>query len=127
MQNSYLEPLLDDCPPEESEEIIAPRIVFRLVRNNPPTIADFRSQRAERPNREFRGISECQARGLSVHTDFRASENLLKLPQMRGRTVCQVALDSGAGYIQQTGNNLHHCTCWPLANYDILGNCSIGE
>ena len=47
------EPLPEDCPPDNSEEITAPRVVYRLVRNNPPTNDDFRSQRAERPTARF--------------------------------------------------------------------------
>ena len=39
--------------------------------------------------------------------------------------VCQVALDEGAGHIQKTGRDPYHFTWWPLANFDILGNCSL--
>ncbi len=125
MQNLYLEPLPEDCPPEESEYINETRIVFRLVRNDPPTDDDFMSQRAQRPNRRFR-VSECQARGLSVHSDVNASRAIQKLPRMRmqGMKVCRVVLDSGAGRIQKTGGHYHY-TWWPLANFDILGNCSM--
>ena len=129
MQQRFREPLPDNCPPEEAEEITARSVVFRLVSHNPPTAADFRSQRAEHPHRVFRNVSECLARGLSIHTDARVSENILKLPHMRrrGMIVCRVALDEGAGYIQQTGREPSHHTWWPLASYDLLNNCSIGE
>lgn len=63
---TYREPLPDNCPPDAAEAINAPRIVYRLVRNIPPTDADFRSQRSERPEQIFRDVTECQARGLSV-------------------------------------------------------------
>lgn len=50
---SYREPLPDGCPPDEAEEIVEQREVFRLVRNRAPTEEDFRSQRAERPDTYF--------------------------------------------------------------------------
>ena len=58
---TYREPLPDDCPPDQAEEINSPRVVYRLVRNNPPNDDDFRSQRAERPERVFRNATECQS------------------------------------------------------------------
>ena len=58
---NYREPLPEGCPPDDAEEITAPRVVYRLVRNDPPTSYDFRSQRAESPRRVFRRVSECQA------------------------------------------------------------------
>ena len=129
MQQIFREPLTDDCPPEDADEIRESRAVFRLVSHNPPTEVDFKSQRAEHPNRTFRNVSECQVRGLSVHSDVRASENILRLPHMRrrGMMVCQVVLGAGAGYIQQTGRERSHHTWWPLAGYHILNHCSVGE
>ena len=102
---------------------MASREVFRLVRSNLPTLDDFRSQRAERPNAVFQ-LSECQARGLSVFANRQDSERALKLPRLRGRFVCQLQLDAGAGRIQQTGRPSHH-TWWPLAAFDILAHCII--
>ena len=101
----YREPLPDDCPPEEAAEIDAPRVVYRLVRNNPPTDDDFRSQRAERAERNFRNITECQARGLSVRTELASAVDLMGLRTMRGRMLCQVQLDHGSGRIMQTGED----------------------
>ena len=122
---TYREPLPDDCPPDEAEEIDAPRVVYRLVHNNPPIDDDFRSQRAERPDRIFRNITECQARGLSVRTGLASAVELMGLRTMRGRMLYQVRLDNGAGRIMQTGEDPNHTTWWPLADYDILANCSL--
>jgi hypothetical protein len=119
---SYREPLPDGCPPEDSDIVLTERVVFRIVKTNPPTEDDFRSQRAERPRAEF-FADECVARGLSVHTDEVDSLELLKLPRLRGRMICQVTLLSGAGRIKQTGRPSHH-TWWPLAAYDILSYCA---
>jgi hypothetical protein len=118
---SYREPLPEGCPPDAAEEIAAPREVFRLVRGNPPTLDDFKSQRAEKPDAVFQ-VSECQARGLSVFVERRDSERALKLPTLRGRLICRLRLEAGAGRIQQTGRPSHH-TWWPLAAFDILAHC----
>ena len=121
---TYREPLPDGCPPEEAEDVSEPRVVFRLVRNRPPTDDDFRSQRAEKPNRRFAGVSECRARGLSVHGELRDSKKAMKLPAHKGKHICLVRLDTGAGRIQKTGRDSHH-TWWPYAGFDIVGNRSL--
>ena len=121
----YREPLPDDCPPAAAEEIDAPRVVYRPVRNNPARGEDFRSQRAERPGRTFGNVTECQARGLSVRTNAESAMALMKLRAMRGRMLCEVRLARGAGSIMQTGEDAAHSTWWPLADYDILANCSV--
>ena len=120
---TYREPLPDDCPPEESEDITEPLIVFRLVRNNPPTDDDFKSQRAEKPTRNF-GVSECMARGVSVFKECAAAEKMSKARNLRGTMVCRVELNRGAGRVQRTGSRSHY-TWWPLAEFDILSNCVV--
>lgn len=118
----YRERLPEGCPPDIAKETDGSRDVFRLVRTNPPTEIDFRSQREEKPDRVF--PDECKARGLSVHADRRDSEKALRLPTLRGRLVCRVRLGPGAGEILQTGRYSHH-TWWPLADYDVLENCTV--
>lgn len=124
MTMTYREPLPDDCPPDEADEITSPRLVYRLVRNIPPTDDDFRSQRAERPDRIFRDVTECQARGVSVFATRNVAERLSNSGRLEGLSVCQVTLAPGAGRIQPTGRRSHH-TWWPLADYDILANCQM--
>lgn len=121
----YREGLPPGCPPDDAEEILEPRAMFPLVRTLPPTEDDFRSQRAEKPTRVFKGVTECEARGLSVHADRADSERVLKLPSMRGRRVCRLLLTTGAGRIKQTWTPSHH-TWWPLADYDVLA-CPEGD
>lgn len=121
----YREALPQDCPPGNADEIRSPRVVYRLVRSNPPTDDDFRSQRSENPTRIFKNVTECQARGLSVRTELDSATDLMKLRTMRGKVLCPVQLVPGAGRIMQTGEDLHHSTWWPLASYDILANCSM--
>jgi hypothetical protein len=119
----YREPLPADCPPNEAEEISTERIVFRLVRENPPGLKDFCSQRAERPEAVFR-ISECLARGLSVYSERADCEKTRKLPRFRHSFVCRVRLNMGAGRIQQTFQPSHH-TWWPFADFDVLAYCNL--
>ena len=122
---SYREPLPPECPPETADEINLPRELFRLVRSVPPVEEDFRSWRAEQPQQSLpKDLTECQARGLSVYSERRGLERILKLQKFRGRWICRLRLDMGAGQIQQTGRPSHH-TWWPLADYDILAQCRV--
>ena len=121
---NYREPLPENCPPDEAEEIAAPRLVYRLVRSNPPTDDDFQSQQAEKPDRVFQDVTECQARGLSVFANRNVAEQLATRGSLQGTAVCQVTLTPGAGCIQPTGRRSHR-TWWPLANYDILANSQV--
>ena len=122
---SYCENLPEGCPPEASVEITGETRVFRLVKTFPATPDDFRSQRAERPVAVFKGVSECQACGVSVFTEREdAVQKALLLPRFRGFKVCQVRLVDGAGRIQQTFQPSHH-TWWPLAAFDILAHCEM--
>lgn len=119
---SFREELPADCPPAEAEEIASAREVFRVVRALPPNDRDFDSQRSEKPDRDFPGVSECLARGISVFAKRSDCDRVLKLSHMRNRKICRVRLDAGAGKIQQTFQPSHH-TWWPLASFDILGHC----
>ena len=122
---SHREPLPDGCPPSEAHEVVDERIVFRLVFTNPPAGDDFRSQRAERPDAVFPPrITECVARGVSVHTERKDSEKARRLPRFRRALICGVRLTASAGHIQQTFQPSHH-TWWPLATFDILAHCQV--
>ena len=119
---TYRESLPEGCPPAGAEEITSERLVFRLARSTPATEADFRSQREERPEAVFTGVTECQARGLSVFGERSDAVRASKLPALRGRAICRLMLSAGAGMIQQTGRPSHH-TWWPLADFKILDHC----
>lgn len=120
----FREPLPLGCPPVEAEQITEPRIVYRIVQGDPPTDDDFWSQQATSPDKLFRGVTECQARGLSVFDDLRQARSLLATPRFRGCFVCQVCLTVGSGYIQRTGRR-NHFTWWPFAEYAILEGCLV--
>jgi hypothetical protein len=119
---SFREPLPEGCPPADAPLIASAIMVYRLVRTAPPTEADFRSQRAEHPDKYF--SNECLARGLSVHASRRDSEMAAKLPTLKGKQPCAVRLMPDSGHLKQTGKPSHH-TWWPFASFDILSN--IGE
>lgn len=122
---SYRDSLPAGCPPDVAEEIATTRVVFRLVRTDPPTPDDFLSQRQEKPDRLFPGVTECQACGLSVFADRRdAVAKALKLPRLKNHKLCRVTLLTGAGRIQQTFQPSHH-TWWPLAAFNILAHCGV--
>ena len=122
---NFCEPLPENCPPDVAVEIISDVQVFRLVRSLPPTLDAFRSQRAERPQALFKGVTECEARGVSVFTERRdAEEKALKLPKFRHFHICCLTLAKGAGWIAQTFQPSHH-TWWPLAEFDVLSNCKL--
>ena len=124
----YREKLPPDCPPPQAEEITAPREVYRLVSTAPPTVDDFKSLRALKPDGgPFpEALDECRAHGLSVETRKKAAYQKRKLPNLRDRQlVCRVRLVHGAGSIQRTGKS-HH-TWWPLAKFDILTNSHVED
>ena len=120
----YREPLPEGCPPGDASEIISPRTVYRMVRSVPPTEDDFRSQRADNPDKVFSNVPECQVRGLSVFDNHRAVQRQLRKPRMRGLRASAVTLNRGAGHIKHTGRGDHY-TWWPLADFDILSNCRV--
>ena len=96
--------------------------MYRLVRNNPPTDDDFRSQRAENLHRVFHRVTECQSRGLSVFADQRDAERQTEIPRLKELAVYRVDLFTGVGQIQKTGGSSHY-SWWPYADYYILANC----
>lgn len=122
---SFRESLPDGCPPSESEELSSERVVSRLVRNNPPTEDDFRSQRSERPLVVF-DVSECLARGVSVYERQADCEKTRKLPRFRRSHVCRVRLKSGAGHLQQTFKPSHH-TWWPFAAFNVVEHSQVQQ
>ena len=122
-QDDVQRPTAERMPTRHCGSIVAPRDVFRLVRTNPPTDDDFRSQRAEKPTVRF-NVSECRARGLSVFVDRLVAERIAKKPNLIGTAICQVVLTTGAGRIKQTSGRSHY-TWWPYKDYDILANCQM--
>ena len=114
------------CPPDKAEEIVEPRIVYRLVGSNPPSLDDFRSQRAINPGFEYEDPdTECRANGVSVFVSLEiVNRRRRRRRNLRGLLICEVVLSRGAGRILKSGSEAHY-TWWPLAEYDILANCQV--
>ena len=123
MSVEFRDELPEKCPPGGVQEIAAETTVYRIVRNNPPTSDDFRSQRQEQPNAAF-SVDECLARGLSVWADQVAAAQRLRLPKFRNARVCRLKLTAGAGKIMQTFKPEHR-TWWPYRTYDPTTCCEV--
>ena len=119
----FREPLPDECPPDDAEEISDTLIVYRLVKKETPTDRDFASERELRPTHRF-SADECHARGVSVFMRRKDLARIMKMRRHREKWICLVVLSQGAGYIQRKGQGSHH-TWWPLAEYDILGSSKV--
>ena len=122
----YRDELPDDCPPLQASEIDRPRTFYRMVRNNPPTEADFRSQRQERPTIVLRNVSECHARGVSLFSAERDVEYWLRKERFAGYSSAAVLLDAGMGSLMKSGSRSHF-TWWPIAGLDYARLCRVGE
>jgi hypothetical protein len=111
----FLETLPADCPPPQATQLSAEQIVYRISKERPPTIDDFRSQRRERPNTRF-NLPECIVCGVSVFTSEAQAVDKLKLPKFKGMYVAKVRLLPDSGHIQQTFSANHH-TFWPFKDF----------
>ena len=103
-----------------------PRSFFRMVRNAPPTGADFRSQRQEQPAAALRNVSECHARGVSLFGARRDVEYWLRKRKFAGYAAAVVLLDAGMGSVMKSGSRSHF-TWRPAAGLDYAEICSVGE
>ncbi len=123
--SNFRDDLPSKCPPVDAREVASEESVFRLVRNNPPTVNDFKSQRQARPSASFSGVDECTVRGLSVYGSIGDAKEKLLLPKFRkGYFLCRLKLNRGAGRIKQTFNYSHH-TWWPYKAYNIPAVCEV--
>ena len=125
----YLEPLPDGCPPDSAVEIVEPRIVYRLVGSNPPTLDDFKSLRSLNPGNPYKNPNtECLANGVPVYIDIEFADEVRQgVTKLNKKLICADVLDKGAGHILLTNPETTHCTWWPLPEYDIIANCQVVE
>ena len=125
----YRERLPPGCPPDKAKEIVAPRIVYRLVGSNPPSLDDFRSLRSLNPGLKYPDeFIECLANGVSVYTDIEAADGVRQdVDKLSDTLICRVVLDKGAGRILLTNPETSHCAWRPFAEYAILANCQVIE
>ena len=122
----YRDPLPEDCPPPEAAEINRPSVFFRMVHNDPPTEADFLSQRQENPAIQLRNLSECHARGVSLFSAKRDASRLIRQGKFAGCSVVRISLDAGMGAVLKSGSRSHF-TWWPAAGLDYAALCRVDE
>jgi hypothetical protein len=105
--------LPDDCPPEDAIPTIGQ--VYRLADKNNFDENDFLSHRELHPEREWEGVSECVAGGISVYTEL---EGILRLRRrvksMRRKKVISGVLEPKHGKMKHTPSETHpsHHTWW---------------
>jgi len=113
----WFEELPDKCPPDNA---FNPEgyTFYRLTTGDTPTEQDFFSQRANCPDCNFRNVSECIARSLSVWDDVEKCLNLLKLPRHKNKKLITLPLKSTDGLVLQTFKQNHH-SWWRSSSFDV--------
>lgn len=123
-QSEWAEPLPKNCPPLEAW-VPDNEVYYRLV-DNPPTARNFVSNRVLQPRRHLKGVSECEARGLSVYDDIDGCHELMDtFPALRKKQVAKVTLPPGCGKVLQTMQNPSHHTWWLKSDFDPVSVCEM--
>lgn len=75
--------LPENCPPQEAQD--AEGALYRLVSHSSPHPEDFRSWRETNMSKDLpKGMTECQAGGLSVYRDKAdANRTIKRIPRFR--------------------------------------------
>jgi hypothetical protein len=104
----------DDCPPGDSEP--ADGVVFRLVKNDPPTAADFRTHHE---TGRLPGAPACLRCGLSVFRVPEDASHMRRLFPRLGRLIAKGMLQAEHGVTKlTTGRQPTHTTWWPAEGID---------
>ena len=118
MVNLYREELPCNCPPDDAEEVMNQRIMYRLIRGTQPSCSDFESLRKTRPDLIFPEVEECIACGISLFDSIEAAKSTVKY-KLGKCTIYEVHLRSGAGRIKRT-RGIGHFTLWPYRDYNLI-------
>jgi hypothetical protein len=107
--------LPEDCPPEDA--IPTEGIVYRLAERTSFDERDFLSKREEYPNKQWDGVPECIAGGVSLYTEIAGIERLWRLipaKRRKRKKVIQGNLQAQHGKMKNTPSKLHksHHTWW---------------
>lgn len=104
-----------DCPPINAED--AQGVVYRVCREDPPTISDFQSH-VELG--KMSGGDSCMRCGLSVFRDPVEARHLTELFPKLGRLVFRGELTVQQGKIKPTParSRPSHTTWWPYEGID---------
>ena len=117
----FRDELPDDCPPEGHEIIDAERWVYRLVRGDTPQAEDIRNSYEEYPNREWKRVSPCHVRAVSVWATPDGCRSVHRRGPLR---VARLALRAGSGAIMPYGRP-GHLSWWPSLEFDISTSAEI--
>jgi hypothetical protein len=113
----------EECPPEDIPAAAA--VYYRIVRNNPPSLDDFRSYKELGLAR--RHADPCRRCGLSIFRTFDAAAVARSNFPTLGEFIASGALDLSHGKVAQTGSNRYHCTWWPYESVDRVTPFEIPE
>lgn len=114
---NWSETLPEQCPPDNAFDPDG-LVFYRLCNTSPPTIEDFKSQRAICPTCEYKNVSECIAHSLSVWDNIDKCLNLLKLPRHKGKSAMKLELTTNDGLVLQTFKPNHY-SWWKTQSFDI--------
>jgi hypothetical protein len=116
----WLEDLPENCPPDDIEADYNGRF-YRFVKTYPPTMEDFKSQRALYPDKVFKGNPpECQTRACSVYSGEKAYKSAReRCPKFKKQYVIGFDFKPELGCCKQTGDNKGHYSWWLSANFDV--------
>ena len=116
----WLEDLPENCPPGDIEADYK-GCFYRFVKTYPPTMEDFKSQRALYPDKVFDGNpTECQTRACSVYSGEKAYKAVRKrCSRFKKLYVVSFDFKPERGCCKQTGNDKSHYSWWISANFDV--------
>lgn len=113
----WAEELPDQCPPSDSETPNGESF-YRMVVDYPPVESDFFSQRKINLTKLFKGISECQARSVSLFSDLTVCKVKHKLPAHKDKKIVRIRLSPNSGLIKKTAHE--HFSWWRDINFDFI-------
>ena len=107
-----------DCPHTDAEP--ASGEVFRIVRSNPPSPADFITPHEAGT---LKSRDNCLRRALSVYRNKNDAETTMRMFPQLGRLIARGVLHPSNGVLKATPTrgNSHH-TWWPCDDTDRVGS-----
>lgn len=116
----WFEPLPEQCPPADAQEMDGSVKLYRVVINNPVNSEDFTSQRFCKPNKVFQPpVSECIARAVSLYDNLEGARKVKKLPIYKevGRII-EVVLGKTDGVAKCTNHTTGHYSWWRSKSFN---------
>jgi hypothetical protein len=108
------------CPPHSAQEK-EDLTIYRYVKNDPPNVNDFKSNKSVNLTKDF-GEKDCEACGLSVLIDKEdAVKGREKIPGFAKKKIAQGLIGLGDGEVLHTPSTISasHHTWWKNEADDI--------